>query len=113
MQFNGKVLRKLRENKGISQVTLCNDLDLGQSLCSKYERGIVHDPSAKRIKQFAEYLDVPYEAFFGELDEDEPVLTNPKRNIPTRFDVCVHVKFDWISSKKLQAKSSKKLEETQ
>jgi transcriptional regulator with XRE-family HTH domain len=92
MQFNGKILRKIRKEKSISQVALCKDLNLDQSLLSKYETGMVKDPSAKRIKQFTEYLDVPYETFFAETT-DEPI--NPKSNIPERIDVHVHIKIDW------------------
>ena len=93
MQFNGKILRKIRQEKSISQVALCKDLNLDQSLLSKYETGLVKDPSAKRIKQFADYLGVPYESFFGEFDE--PVLINQTSGIPERIDVHVHVKIDW------------------
>ena len=92
MEFNGKILRRIRQEKSISQVALCKDLNLHQSLLSKYERDIVTNPSGKRIKQFADYLDVPYETFFAETTV-EPI--NPKSNIPERIDVHVHIKIDW------------------
>ena len=95
MQFNGRILRKIRKEKSISQVALCKDLNLNQSLFSKYETGIVKDPSAKRIKQFADYLGVPYESFFAKLKDDEPVLINQTSSIPERIDVHVHIKIDW------------------
>lgn len=91
MQFNGKILRKIRKEKSISQVALCKDLNLDQSLLSKYETSIVKDPSAKRIKQFADYLGVPYETFFNEIEEEPE-----KQNLSAqRIDVHVHIKIDW------------------
>ena len=93
MGFNGKILKKIREQKDVTQVQLCHATNLDQSLLSKYETGQVKDPSAKRIKQFADYLGVPYESFFGEFDE--PVLINQTSGIPERIDVHVHVKIDW------------------
>ena len=95
MNFNGKILKKIREQKGVTQVQLCDATNLDQSLLSKYETSIVKDPSAKRIKQFADYLGVPYESFFGEFEEDEPALINQTSDISKRIDVYVHVKFDW------------------
>jgi transcriptional regulator with XRE-family HTH domain len=95
MGFNGKILKKIREQKGVTQMQLCHAINLNQSLFSKYETGIVKDPSAKRIKQFADYLDVPYESFFAKIEEDEPVLINQTSGIPERIDVHVHVKIDW------------------
>ena len=93
MGFNGKILKKIREQKGVTQVKLCRALKLHQSLYSKYERGKVKEPPATIIKQIADYLGVPYESFFGEFDE--PVLFNQTSGIPERIDVHVHVKIDW------------------
>jgi transcriptional regulator with XRE-family HTH domain len=93
MGFNGKILKKVREQKGVTQMQLCRALKLHQSLYSKYERGKVKEPPATTIKQIADYLGVPYESFFGE--SDEPVLINQTSGIPERIDVHVHVKIDW------------------
>jgi transcriptional regulator with XRE-family HTH domain len=92
MQFNGKILKKIREEKDVTQVKLCRALKLHQSLYSKYERGKVKEPPATIIKQIADYLGVPYENFFGETADK---LINTRSNIPERIDVHVHIKIDW------------------
>ena len=70
MQFNGKILKKVREQRGIIQTEICDAINLHQSLYSKYERGVVKEPPATAIKDIADYLDVPYESFFGEAEKD-------------------------------------------
>lgn len=92
MQFNGKILKKVREQRGIIQTEICNAINLHQSLYSKYERGVVKEPPATVIKDIADYLGLPYESFFGET-ADEPI--NTRSNIPERIDVHVHIKIDW------------------
>lgn len=93
MGFNGKILKKIREQKGVTQLDLCHAINLHQSLYSKYERGIVQNVPADKVKKISDYLGVPYESFFGEFDE--PVLINQTSGIPERIDVHVHVKIDW------------------
>jgi transcriptional regulator with XRE-family HTH domain len=93
VNFNGKLLKKIREQKGLIQTEICDAIDLHQSLYSKYERGVIKEPPATAIKDIADYLGVPYESFFGEFDE--PVLINQTSGIPERIDVHVHVKIDW------------------
>lgn len=93
-KFNGKILRKVREERGITQTALCQDLDLDQGTYSKYERGVVKNPPATKVKEFAEYFDVPYESFFAEM-EKENILIKGNSNIPERIDVHVHVTIDW------------------
>ena len=93
MGFNGKILKKIREQKGVTQVELCHAVNLHQSLYSKYERGIVQNVPADKVKKISDYFGVPYESFFGEFDE--PVLFNQTSGIPERIDVHVHVKIDW------------------
>ena len=95
MQFNGKILKKVREQRGIIQTEICDAINLHQSLYSKYERGVVKEPPATVIKDIADYLGMPYESFFGELKEDEPVLINQTSGILERIDVHVHIKIDW------------------
>lgn len=92
MQFNGKILKKVREQRGIFQTEICDAINLHQSLYSKYERGVVKEPPATVIKDIADYLGLPYESFFGETI-DEPI--NTRSNIPERIDVHVHIKIDW------------------
>ena len=91
MGFNGKILKKIREEKGVTQVQLCDATNLDQASYSKYERAVVKNPPAVKVKAIADYLGVPYESFF----EDEPVLINQTSGIPERIDVHVHVKIDW------------------
>ena len=95
MQFNGKILKKVREQRGIIQTEICDAINLHQSLYSKYERGVVKEPPATVIKDIADYLGLPYESFFAKLEDDEPVLINQTSSIPERIDVHVHIKIDW------------------
>ena len=95
VNFNGKLLKKIREQKGLIQTEICDAINLHQSLYSKYERAVVKNPPAVKVKAIADYLGVPYESFFGEFEEDEPVLINQTSGIPERIDVYVHVKIDW------------------
>jgi len=67
--FDLKILKKLRHEKGITQQALCQDLQLEQPVYSRYERGVIKNPPATKVKQFAEYFDVPYEIFFNEIEE--------------------------------------------
>ena len=90
MGFNGKILKKIREQKGVTQMQLCHAINLHQSLYSKYERGIVQNVPADKVKKISDYLGVPYKSFFGEFDE--PVFDI---DVPKRVDVHVHVKIDW------------------
>lgn len=95
MNFNGKILKKIREEKGVTQVQLCDATNLDQASYSKYERAVVKNPPAVKVKAIADYLGVPYESLFGEFEEDEPALINQTSDISKRIDVYVHVKFDW------------------
>ena len=95
VNFNGKILKKIRAQKGVTQVQLCDATNLNQSLYSKYERGIVQNVPADKVKKISDYFGVPYESFFGEFEEDEPVLINQTSGIPERIDVHVHVTIDW------------------
>jgi len=70
MGFNGKILKKVREQRGIIQTEICDAINLHQSLYSKYERGVVKEPPATVIKDIADYLGLPYESFFGELQKE-------------------------------------------
>jgi transcriptional regulator with XRE-family HTH domain len=69
MKFNGKILKKIREQKHVNQIDLCNAINCSQSLLSMYER-CSRMPRVYRIKQIADYLGVPYETFFGETEKD-------------------------------------------
>jgi transcriptional regulator with XRE-family HTH domain len=92
MGFNGKILKKIREQKGVTQMQLCHAINLDQSSYSKYERTIVKNPPAEKVKVIADYLGVPYETFFAEIEEDKSVFDI---DVPKRVDVHVHVKIDW------------------
>jgi transcriptional regulator with XRE-family HTH domain len=95
MGFNGKILKKIREQKGVTQMQLCHAINLHQSLYSKYERGIVQNVPADKVKKISDYLGVPYESFFAEIEDDEIELINQTSDISKRIDVHVHVKIDW------------------
>jgi len=100
MKFNGKILKKIREQRGIIQTEICDAINLHQSLYSKYERGVVKEPPATVIKDIADYLGLPYESFFG--DFDEPVLINQTSGIPERIDVHVHVMMSKFTEEQLE-----------
>lgn len=70
MKFNGKILKKIREQRGIIQTEICDAINLHQSLYSKYERGIVQNVPADKVKKISDYFGVPYETFFGETEKD-------------------------------------------
>jgi len=69
-KFNGKILKKIREQKGLTQMQLCDATNLDQSSYSKYERAVVQNPPAEKVKVIADYLGLPYESFFSEIEED-------------------------------------------
>ena len=86
MKLNNKKLIELRKERGITQATMCKDLNLQQANLSRYESGSVQNPSAAVVKAMANYL---------ECHMEDLLLTNEElvQPIPSRVDV--HVYFHW------------------
>jgi transcriptional regulator with XRE-family HTH domain len=67
-KFNGRKLRYIREQRGVSQLELSKACEVPQSLLSKYERGEVKSPPASAVQAFADYFNVAYGYFFGDVN---------------------------------------------
>lgn len=65
-------LRKLRKEKGISQLKLAMDLNMSQNTISRYETGD-REPGISDLIKLAEYFDVSIDYLVGRTD-------NPKFN---------------------------------
>jgi transcriptional regulator with XRE-family HTH domain len=65
-------LKQLRKERGISQVRLSIDLNMGQNTISRYENE-VHQADYKTLILFADYFDVSIDYLLGRTD-------NPKIN---------------------------------
>ncbi len=60
-------LRKLRENAGLSQQKLANQLGLTQQSIHSYESGI-YEPDIATLKQLAAYFDTSVDYLIGNTD---------------------------------------------
>src|ERR1700759_4165983 len=65
----GERLRKLREERGLSQEALGQKVDVSFQQIQKYERG-ANRGGASRLFEFSQVLDVPVESFFNGLARD-------------------------------------------
>lgn len=59
----GEIIRKIRKEKGLSQMQLAEKLDLSYQQIQKYEKGI-SNLSVERLKQIAKVLKVSINTFF-------------------------------------------------
>lgn len=64
MEFFQK-LRKLRDDKGLTQVQLSELTGIPQPMISQYEKGL-KEPSVSNAKKIADALEVPLDDFFEE-----------------------------------------------
>ncbi len=60
-------LRKLRKEKGISQLKLAMDLNMSQNTISRYETGD-REPGISDLIKIAEYFDVSIDYLVGRTD---------------------------------------------
>lgn len=67
------VIKKLRNEKGISQEILAKKLDVTRNTIDNYEHGRCV-PSMGVLKAIHEKLSVPYEVIFGETEKDETFI---------------------------------------
>ena len=86
MKLNNKKLIELRKERGITQATMCKDLNLQQANLSRYESGSIQNPSAAMVKAMANYLECHIEDLLLTGKEDS-------QTIPNRIDIHVH--FHW------------------
>lgn len=84
-------LEELRKNKGISQDTLAQDLNMTQQRISAYEKG-KREPDIETIKQFAEYFDVSTDYLLGKSD-----IRNPEKIDEDKLNVAFNSGFDGLN----------------
>ena len=60
----GKRIRELREEKGINQKKLAQEIGVAQSAISQWESG-VNEPKASYVLYLAEYFDVTADYLLG------------------------------------------------
>ena len=66
------ILKKLRKEKGISQLKLALDLNMSQNTISRYETG-EREPGICELVKIADYFDVSIDYLVGRTQ-------NPKKN---------------------------------
>ena len=66
------ILRKIRKEKGISQLKLALDLNTSQNTISRYETG-EREPGIHELIKIADYFDISVDYLLGRTD-------NPKMN---------------------------------
>lgn len=74
MAFGDK-LRYLREYQGISQQQVAKDLQIGQSLYSRYESG-QHEPNFATLRKISSYFNVSVDYLLENFNEDITELTD-------------------------------------
>ncbi|MBR2181532.1 MAG: helix-turn-helix transcriptional regulator, partial [Oscillospiraceae bacterium] len=79
-------LKKLRENKGISQSQLASDLGISQGTVGNWESGI-REPSFETISKLAKYFNVSVDYLLGRSDELTSSSSNAKK-IPVLGNVA-------------------------
>ena len=76
MDTLGKIISKLRKQKGLSQEMFAIDLNISQSSVSNYESGITK-PDVDTLQKLAEYFKVPVGYFFT---DENPIFYMNKQN---------------------------------
>jgi len=85
----GKTIRKIRENKDLSQANLAEELGMNTSSYSKIERGET-DASTSKLLKIAEILEVDVAVFFKDIHPktDKFIEPNsPKYGFATKGDI--------------------------
>lgn len=75
----GNVIKKIREQKGLLQKQVANELGIGNTNYNKLENGI-HGPSVKELQQLAKYLDMTVDQilnFEGEMPQEVSMEGKP------------------------------------
>ena len=63
-------LRKVRKEKGISQLKLAMDLNMSQNTISRYETG-EREPGINELVKLADYFDVSVDYLLGRTDNPQ------------------------------------------
>jgi transcriptional regulator with XRE-family HTH domain len=107
-----KNLKKLREEKGISQQKLADDIGLSQQSINKYENHSI-EPEIETMKKVADYFETSRDYLVGhtdirhkiepverfELNEAEATLIEKYRRLPAKFRVSIASLMDDFLSK--------------
>lgn len=64
----GKRIRRLRQERGLSQDRLALGAQMDQSGLSKFERGVEKKPGETILRRVADYLKVPFEELIAGTD---------------------------------------------
>ncbi|MBL3677528.1 MAG: helix-turn-helix transcriptional regulator [Alphaproteobacteria bacterium] len=78
----GNLLQKLRQDKGLSQRQLANQVDVIPTYMSKIERGEFPPPSEKVIKKIASILDYDVDEFLAVADKVDSELLSIIKSSP-------------------------------
>jgi HTH-type transcriptional regulator, competence development regulator len=78
----GTLLQKLRQEKGLSQRQLANQVDVIPTYMSKIERGEFPPPSEKVIKKIASILDYDVDEFLAVADKVDSELLSIIKSSP-------------------------------
>ena len=63
-------LKELRKRRGISQMKMAMDLNMGQNTISRYENE-VHEADYETLILFADYFDVSIDYLLGRTDDPD------------------------------------------
>lgn len=91
MSFNEQ-LKKLREERGLSQSDFAKDIGLTRSAISMYELG-KREPNLETLKKFADFFNVPI---------DELIDTNEKTNHKKKEYITLHRLIDELHPEDVQ-----------
>jgi transcriptional regulator with XRE-family HTH domain len=109
----GNRIRKLRESKDYSQENMGMELGITAGAYAKIERG-ESDPSATRLIQIAEILEVDVSVFFHEVTPNKAEDDIKKYGIATQHDIhAIHELINLLKkeleSLRAEIKSAKKV----
>lgn len=80
MQIFGERIRKLREEKGISQSDLAAQFQISQNAIASYERG-AREPNMERLKELAIFFNVSLDYLLGRTNDRSRVFRPTTREI--------------------------------
>jgi transcriptional regulator with XRE-family HTH domain len=85
MDVISKNIRKIRREKGITQIQLSQMIGSTNDYISKLERGLRKNPSSNMLNKIAKALNVSVQKLYKENNEDdsiEEILNNIYNNVP-------------------------------
>ena len=90
--FSGEKLRKIRGKKKISQTQMAEDLGVPRPTISRYETGVIKNPSPTIIEAISDYLQINLEDLFSSQQKKQEKTSE---TTDQRVNVHVHVTVDW------------------